>query len=124
MSDKSVREWLEDELTPLLPTAWKIIPNQVGVETLSKVTVIISHLAIRKLADAPSYMENDVTITILDPHTDQVRAENDLDDNVLELATALDSLSGLIFQSANKVFAAETYLGWDIKVSIHSRKAS
>ncbi|MGV8851715.1 MAG: hypothetical protein ACOH1M_03995 [Rhodoglobus sp.] len=123
MSVNSVRQWIQDELTPLLPTGWKVIPNQVGIETISNVTVVIKHLGIRKLSEAPVYhLSNDVTITIIDPHTDQVRAENALDDSVLELVTALDSLPGLIFVSAKKVFAEETYLGWDIETTIHSRK--
>jgi hypothetical protein len=123
VSGKSVRQWLQDELTPLLPTGWKVLPNQVGTETLSKVTVVIKHLGIKKLSEAPvHHLSNDVTITIIDPHTDQVRAENALDDSVLELVTALDSLPGLTFISAKKVFADETYLGWDIETTIHSRK--
>ncbi|CAO1650547.1 hypothetical protein NYA9BBAC_00911 [Salinibacterium sp. NYA9b] len=123
MSGNSVRDWLVTELTPLLPPKWKISANQVGVETISNVTVVIKHLGIQKLAEAPvHHLANDVTITIIDPHTDQIRAENALDDLVLELVTALDSLPGLTLVRAKKVFVSETYLGWDIETSIFSRK--
>lgn len=123
MSGSSVRDWLVAELTPLLPAKWKISANQVGVETISNVSVIIKHLGITKLPEAPAHhLANDVTITIIDPHTDQVRAENALDELVLELVTALDSLPGITFVRAKKVFASEAYLGWDIETTIFSRK--
>ncbi|MBH0054482.1 hypothetical protein I6E74_09925 [Salinibacterium sp. SWN139] len=123
MSDKSIREQLADAITPLLPSTWKIVPNQVGVETLSKVTVVIKHLQMSKFPEAPiGHLQHELTITIIDPHTDQVRAENALDDSVLELVTALDSIPGLIIKLAKKVFTDETYLGWDVEITTFSRK--
>jgi hypothetical protein len=119
----SVRDWLDAALVPLLPSGWRVIKNQRMPETLSQTTVIIKHLAIKKLADAPAnHLSNEVTLTIVDHHTDQDLAENTLDEAVLTLVTALDSLPSLMFTGAKKVFASDLYLGWDIELTIYSRK--
>lgn len=119
----SVRDYLTAELTPLLPSTWKIIANQRVPETFDTVAVILKHLHIETLAEAPiGSLRNRVLITIADPHTDQVRAENALDEAVLELCTALDGHSRIIWTGADKVLVTDTYLGWDITVEVITEK--
>lgn len=121
MSGETVREWLTSQLTPLLPYGWRIAPSLP--ETLKSVTVVFTQKTITKLQQAPSgHLSNEILITVIDPHSDPVRAENALDDSVLELVTALDSLPGLTWSEARKVIVSDTYLGWDITTNVISRK--
>lgn len=122
-SDIPVRDWLQEQLTPLLPPSWQIIPNQVMPQTLSRITVVIKHLEMERLAEAPlGSLRHQIILTVADPHEDQVKAENALDDEVLKLCTALDSLDGLTWTGAKKVAVRDPYIGWDITLTVISTK--
>lgn len=121
----SVRDYLDGELTPLLPATWKLIPNQRMPETIDGITVVLKHLKIERLPEAPiGSLKNSVTITVADPHQDQVTAEDALDDSVLTLITALDGHSNILWTGADKVLVNNTYLGWDITVEVNTEKES
>jgi len=124
MSDsQSVREWLEDQLTPELPEGWRFIPNQRMAATIDRITVVLKHTDIERLPEAPlGTLRNTVVLTVADPHEDQVRAENELDDAVLELCTAIDGLPNINWTRASKVLVNDTYLGWDITLTVISGK--
>lgn len=119
----SVRDYLKAELTPLLPTGWKFIPNQRMPETISKTTVVLKHTQMERLAEAPlGQLRNTVILTVADPHQDQIRAENALDDSVLELVSAIDTLVPINWTAAQKVLVNDTYLGWDITLTVITNK--
>lgn len=121
----SVRQFLEDQLTPLLPTTWRIIPNQRIPETIDRTTVFFSLTRIESLAEAPiGSLKNYLTITVASPNKDVVRAENALDKNVLTLCTALDTHERIRWNDAEKVLVKEAYWGWDIRVEIITEKES
>lgn len=121
----SVRQFLETQLTPLLPTSWRIIPNQRLPETIDRVTVFFSVTRIESLAEAPiGSLKNFVTITVASPNKDMVRAENALDKNVLTLCTALDGHKDMHWTDAEKVLVKDPYWGWDIRVEIITEKES
>jgi len=123
MSDDTIRGWLETRLKPLLPDAWSFTPTMGMPETLSRITVAIKHMSIDPLAEAPrGHLDNEVVVTVADPHTDQAKAEVALDDQVLELVNALDGIEGLAFKGAKKVSVTDTYIGWDITCQIISKK--
>lgn len=119
----SVRQYLDGELTPLLPAGWTLIPNQRMPETISVTTVVLKLLKIEPLPEAPiGSLKNTVTITVADPHTDQAKAEDALDESVLTLTTALDGHKNIIWKDADKVLVNDTYLGWDISVEVITEK--
>lgn len=119
----NVRDYLKTEITPLLPATWSIIPNQKIPETISKITVVLKHLRILPLAEASiGSLRHHVTVTVADPHGDQVLAENALDNAVLELLTALDGHSKIVWTDATKVLVNDTYLGWDISLEVITQK--
>lgn len=121
----SVRQFLEAQLTPLLPTTWRIIPNQRLPETIDRVTVFFSVTRIESLAEAPiGSLKNFVTITVASPNKDVVRAENALDKNVLTLCTALDGHKNIRWTGADKVLVKDPYWGWDIHTEITTEKES
>lgn len=119
----SVRDWLKEQLGPLLPSGWVIIPNQRMPETIDRITVIIKHSEMERLAEAPiGNLRHRVILTIADPHEDDVKAENALDDSVLELVTALDGLAQISWSTARKVAVQDPYIGWDIELSVITKK--
>lgn len=123
MSDEPIRDWLEERLKDLLPSDWVIRKNQVQTGTLSKVTVTFKLMRIRKSPAAPAgELENEIIITIAHPSTDIVQAEDALDDQVIELLTAIDLTEGIYWTLAEKVQVGDTYLGWDITAQIYSQK--
>ena len=124
MSDNP-REWLLAQLVPLVPSDWKVLPNQVDPSTIDRVTVIFKFTELTRLPEAPAgSISNQVIITIIDPHNDHVLAEDALDDSVLDLVTTLDSLPRIAWSKASKVLAFDRYLGWDITAQIITQKAA
>lgn len=119
----NVRDYLKTELTPLIPSTWRIIPEQRMPDTITKTTVVLKHLRITRLPAAPiGSLDNSVVITIADPHKETAAAENALDDNVLELVTAIDGHDNISWSLAEKVNVNDTYLGWDITVAVTTQK--
>ncbi|KQQ22877.1 hypothetical protein ASF48_06995 [Rathayibacter sp. Leaf299] len=118
----TVRAQLSDLLKPLLPKGWVIIPEQRDPGVITKTTVLLKQDKISKLPASPiGSLQTSFILTIVTPHIDTTRAEDDLDDSVLELTTALDSLNGVDWTEAQKVGAGE-YLGYDISLSIITKK--
>jgi hypothetical protein len=120
---QTVREWLQATLTPLIPTAWAFIPNQKLPETIARVTVFLTLKEIEPLPEAPtSTLRNTITLTIVSPLQDEVKAENALDDDVLALVTALDGHPRMTWSKATKVLVRDPYIGWDITLAVISAK--
>lgn len=121
MSD-SVRDYIQAQITPLLPAGWRIIPNQTIPETLSVTTVVIKHMEMERLPAAPmGALRHQLVVTVVDPSADQVKAENRLDDSVLALVTAFDELPRVIWSGAKKVMV-NNYIGWDVSLSVDTAK--
>lgn len=115
-----VRAWLDEHLEPLLPTGWKWVPYQRDVGTLSAVTVTWKQSRILPLAESPiGSLRVEGTLTVATPLTDIEKSEEDLDQAVSDLCTAIDGIKGLAWTEANKVRVGpgdSAPLGWDIDV--------
>lgn len=117
-ASSSLREYVRDELKKHVPAKWRIIPVQRIPDQITDVTVIIKHTRIERLKAAPlGKLENSLVVTIVTPHADIERAEDELDDAVIDLLGALDGHPGLGWSSAEKVSVDEVYLGWDINMT-------
>lgn len=121
MSD-SVRDYITAEVT--FPSGWNFIPNQTIPETIDRITVVLKHLRMEPLPEAPvGHVRNTVVLTIADHHSAIATAENELDSAVVELLTALDGHARIAWSLAEKVSVEGRYLGWDITLTvITSRK--
>lgn len=121
--DSTIRNWLAEQLTPLLPSGWKIAPGMGIPTTIDRTWVAIKNLRIAPFAEAPKgHLTNFTTVTVASKFTDQAKATDVVDDQVLELVMDLLTIEGLTFIDANKVLVNDTYIGWDISLSIISRK--
>lgn len=118
MSHSTARAYLDEVFAPLLPEEWKWIPYQRNLDALESVTVVWKQSTLSRLREAPiGTVLVEGTITILSPHQDVERAEEDLDEAVLDLVLAIDSLPALAWSGATKVSLNDTFFGYDLTVS-------
>lgn len=118
----TIRAQLSELLGPLIPKSWTLISEQRDPGVIARTTVIVKQDRIEKLPEAPlGSLQVSFILTVLTPHEDTSRAEDALDDSVLELTTALDSLAGTNWTSAQKVVAGD-YLGYDIALTLITKK--
>lgn len=123
MSDETVREWLTANLKPLLPTGWKWLDSERAVDVTAAVTVQWKQRRIAPLPEAPlSHLGVEGILAVSSPRVDIERAEDDLDDAVLELVAAIQSLQGIRFTEATKVAADEQRLGYDLSLTVITNK--
>ncbi|HWU29827.1 MAG TPA: hypothetical protein VN041_12170 [Microbacterium sp.] len=120
-----LRAWFSAQLKPLLPKrpdgspAWRYIPNQDTPAAITVPTLVFKLLELDPLPEAPlGALRARIVLTLLSPHEDDVKAENTLDNQVIELVTALDPHSTISWETARKVRDAKTdRLGWDFTVT-------
>lgn len=114
----SIRLQLAEQLEQLLPGI-KIIPNSRNVDSLGTTPAVqISLQTITPLPEAPAGANlATFTVTIVTPHTDPEQAEDDLDDLVGDLLTALDKLEVLDWSEARKVLWDDRHLAYDVTVT-------
>jgi hypothetical protein len=117
LADLTLREYVVAEVKPLLPAGWRFIPNQATPDKITVVTVVLKHLEITPSPAAAGALSNEFVLTVLSSLEDDVRAENQLDDDVITVVTALRKVRWCSFQSARKVRDDKTNrLAWDITV--------
>lgn len=118
-SDTSLRAWFSAQLKPLLPSGWRYIPNQNTPSTITVPTLVYKLLEIEPLPEAPlGALRHRIVLTLLSPHEDDVKAEDALDNEVIELITALDPHSLIAWETARKIRDDKSSrLGWDITVT-------
>jgi hypothetical protein len=116
-----VRAWLADYLKPLLPEGWRpIVPNARDVDEVDAVTVVLKHVRMERLASAPlGHLRHDVVMTVISPFKAVEAAEDDLDDALTKVLTALSKSSLVTWTSADKVRTGDAW-AWDINVQVLS----
>lgn len=127
MTDIIVRDWLVEQLTPLLPRKWNIVPVQRNVDTLSTTTVILKQQSIARLPEAPQGARVvEYLMTVAVPNQDTARGEAQLDDDVITLLDAIDQIgSALKWTTAQKVVLSDQFPAYDITLTIpytHSKE--
>lgn len=123
MSDNTVRDFLTAELVPLLPRSWKWSPNERNLDRLARTTVIWRQRRLLRLEQAPiGSLRVEGILTIVAATQDIAKAEDRLDDELLELCTALDGLVQLGWTDATKVVVDDTFFGYDIDLFVMTVK--
>lgn len=120
---ETLRAQLAAHLRPLLPKAWKIIPYQDSLDTLSTVVVMLSQKTIEHSPALPNGAHLvTFTVTVIDPSQDPKVSEDRLDDEVHALLYALDQLPALAWDRAEKVQFSDTHTAWDISLTVTTTK--
>lgn len=112
---------LQRKIKPLLPSRWLIKPTSDKADNVATTVVQFQQVSIAKLQQAPrGKLAIEFVMTIKSGMQQTQAAENDLDDDVLELLHAL-SASNVIWRDCNKVrFDNQTRLGYELTVTITS----
>ena len=121
--DQQYRRWVTDSLKPLLPRRWTLAPYTRKPDDLDGVTVIVTLQTIKRLPEAPLGKQiATYLVTIVDPAQDYSQADAALDDEIVDLISALDTVRGptglpiLRWTSADRNTWNDTYLAFDITV--------
>jgi len=119
------RRWVSDQLKPLLPRGWELVPYTRVLDAIEKPTVMVRLNSISRLPEAPMAAHiTEYVVTIVNPAADPGQADAALDDDIADLLHALDQtrnehgLPVLRWTRAERVIYAETYLAFDISVEV------
>jgi hypothetical protein len=118
--DINLRQWMNEQLKPAFPKTWAYVDTNRTIDSLEKITVMLSQNDIRRAASNPQgAYDVDYELTIAAPNKDPEKGEYLLDDQVIDLLVILDKVKKLRWSSATKgiVLAAE-YPGYQIKFTI------
>lgn len=105
----------------VLPANWRIVPYSRNIDKFEVPIVMLKQESFERHPTAPRTHLVNFTLTIVTPHSDTEKAEDDLDDNVTLLLHTFDAL-GLQWKTAQKVLFDDQHLAYDIPVSITSQK--
>lgn len=117
---QTTRQQLVSHVKPLLPRGWKIVPYSRNLDRLAQTTVMFHATEIRPGTSQGTH-EVDFVVSISSPKTDSTNAQIDLDDDVLALVHALDTLPWLMFRQATPTTVQDA-LSWDVTVTVITRK--
>lgn len=123
MSD-SVRAYVLTELD--LPSDWRQIEEQRLPEVIDRETVIVKHTRIERLPDAPiGHLDNEVILAVFVPNRDLARAEDRLDNAIVELLAAIDAHPKIGWREAEKVVTpGQQYPGWELTLRVITEKTT
>ncbi|SMQ73476.1 hypothetical protein [Agreia sp. VKM Ac-1783] len=115
------RQTLATVLKPLIPTGWRIVPDErtTGISDQTKVTFKLTQIT-RNAAAPQAAHDIEFIVTITSPREDISKAEDELDDDVVTLLHALDT-AGIPWTVATKVLDKDR-LGYDITLTLTSEK--
>lgn len=116
----TLRKQLSDRLRPLIPKAYTLRPNATQLEQLSGRVLLVKQLRLEPSPAAPvGSLTVEFVLTLVTPLTSPQAAEDQLDDDVTEIVTALDQLDDVTWTSAEKVTAgpSDNYLAYDIRLT-------
>lgn len=119
----NARRYLAEQLTPLLPRGWKLVPYGVSLDHVAEPVVMIQQVSVTPTEQAPlAYHTITLAVVIVSPITLEESAEDAIDANVNELLFALDELESLSWSNATKETYAETNLSYRVDVDINIQK--
>ncbi|MBO1770458.1 hypothetical protein [Agrococcus sp. TF02-05] len=117
----TLRNELRDRLRPVIPAEYKLRPNGLALETITTPVLQIKQLRIRPAEEAGTgQLKVEMVLTMASPKSNPQAAEDDLDDDVVEVLAALDSIGWLNWSLAEKVTTGpdDRYLAYDITTEI------
>ena len=107
----NIRDWVIDQVKPLLPRGWRLIPYSTNLDVLSTPVVMLKLQSIARTPEAPNASRTaEFVLTIIEPKTDPQAREDALDDNLLALIYAIDKLPSLKWTKATRALFADNYL--------------
>jgi hypothetical protein len=120
-TDVNIREWVVDELKPLVPKNWVLIGYGVAPETITKPTIV---LTLQTVVPNPGNPQGtrlvSYTLTLLEPVVGN-SAASALDDKLVDFLTAIEGNKHFVWSKCERG-AVGNYTGWDITLDIPINK--
>lgn len=114
----SIRAWIIDEVKPLLPPRWSLVPYLGDIDTPSVPTVAVKLQSLAPLPEAPKgTVAAQYTFTVIQPQTDATTADRALDDDLLTFIAAINDNPSLSWSSADAVAFDDVHLAYDVSVT-------
>lgn len=112
----TVREYLNENLKPLLPGSWIVYDFDRTLTNISRITAIYVHKSVEPAPEHGSLMHT-ISLIIADPTQSEEAAETRLDDHLADLLPLLQTIPGIDFQRASKGMR-DGFPAWDIELQI------
>jgi hypothetical protein len=118
-----IRQYVIDHIKPLLPSGWNLVNHPDSLDVISKPVVMLKLQSVVPSPAAPgsAYLATYV-LTVIEPKTDPGPAHDALDDKLLELLAALQTVPGLIWTNAEWVMFSDTNPAYDISLTVTLNK--
>jgi len=111
----SFRKIAADAIRAALPKKWVFIDDERSLNVLSKPTLVMSQRDLEPSPIAPlSYLSITLALIVLSEHTDPVKAEDALDDLLVEVLNIVQSFGNLTWSKATKIVHQERHMGYEI----------
>jgi hypothetical protein len=118
-----IRNWVIEQLTPLLPKSWKLIPYSTNLDRLSQPVVMLQLQSLSRTPSAPNSGHTvEFTLTVIEPNTDPAQREDLLDDKLDDLVYAIETIPNVTWTKAERAMFADSYLAFDITLEIVTKK--
>jgi hypothetical protein len=118
-----IRQYLVDQLKPLLPSKWRWYAYIANPDVLSTPVAILQLQTITRTPEAPlSGHTVAFTLTIVEPKTDPAKREDPLDESLIELVYAIDTIPNVKWTRAERAMFQDTYLAFDITLEVVTSK--
>lgn len=116
----TIRNAVKDRLTPILPAYWKPMVTLEGTIKARTPVYYIEYVALEQRAQNHNLPHGQVcarfNIIITDPKTDTEKAENSVDEHVLHVIRALDSIDDMWWDTCEKKRLEDGPLAWTFTV--------
>lgn len=118
-----VRADLRSILVAAAPASWDVRAGLTPLRKITRPTVLIDY---REISPAPAvgaaFVRCTFDVLIVDHHTDQTRAEDAIDVDVVDMLIALSTHRRARWTSARKTEVTGTpYLGWLLGIDMHAQ---
>ena len=122
----TVRQTLADALAPHLPNHWRVLP---WADSLDRIDTHRPVLMLYRERVTPSdvgtftHLDNHMALWLLSPHVRPGTVDDDLDDNLDTLISALDQITWARWSEAERgTWGDEQYAGYKVAATITTSK--
>lgn len=116
---QTARAFVADVLEGVIPAEWKMTPTLEAAKRLDVPGVYLEYTRIERADDLPpGHARVVIYASVIDPNTDTAQGENAVDDEVVELVTAIDAHPLISWTEAEKLRLPTGELGWRITLNL------
>ena len=114
-----IRKAVIDSIRPLLPKGWRLYDHNRSLDDITAPVVMLHIEAITRTPQAPQgHRTVTYLLTVIEPLYEPGRADDALDEKLIELVDALDTVPKLRWMDAKRVTFQDTRPAYDITLEV------